>query len=88
MKSKKEETTTKRTVRNQYTAQFKGRALERAGRDGIPKVAQDLGLAAATPHSWRAKRRRAGRLKAKSSSKPNCRALSEKMPALGKGRPS
>lgn len=32
-------------VRNEYTAQFKEQALERADKDGVPKVAQDLGLA-------------------------------------------
>jgi len=34
-------------VRNKYTSQFKEQALERADRDGIPKVAKDLGLAEA-----------------------------------------
>jgi len=33
------------TLNNTYTAQFKEQALERADRDGIPKAAQDLGLA-------------------------------------------
>ncbi len=56
MKTNKEDTTT-RSVRNKYTAQFKEQALERADRDGIPKVAQDLGLAEATLYAWRAKRR-------------------------------
>ena len=28
--------------RNKYTPQFKKQALERADKDGIPKVAQDL----------------------------------------------
>jgi transposase len=59
MKTKKEETTT-RSVRNKYTAQFKEQALVRADRDGIPKVAQDLGLAEATLYAWRAKRRQTG----------------------------
>lgn len=59
MKTKKEDTTA-RSVRNKYTAQFKGQALERADRDGIPKVAQDLGLAEATLYAWRAKRRQTG----------------------------
>jgi hypothetical protein len=31
-----------------YTSQLKGQVLERADRDGIPKVAQDLGIAEAT----------------------------------------
>jgi transposase len=59
MKTKKEDTTT-RSVRNKYTAQFKEQALVRADRDGIPKVAQDLGLAEATLYAWRAKRRQTG----------------------------
>jgi transposase len=45
-------------VRNKYTAQFKEQALERADRDGIPKVAQDLGVAML--YSWRSKRRQTG----------------------------
>ena len=44
-------------VRNKYTAQFKEQALEHADRDGIPKVAQDLGLAESMLYSWRSKRR-------------------------------
>jgi len=59
MKPKKEEVIT-RSVRNKYTAQFKEQALERSDRDGIPKVAQDLGLAEATLYAWRAKRRQTG----------------------------
>ena len=43
-----------------YTAQFKEQALERADRDGIPKVAQDLGLSESMLYSWRAKRRLTG----------------------------
>ena len=42
MKTQKESTTP--VVRNKYTTQFKEQALERADRDGIPKVAQDLGF--------------------------------------------
>jgi transposase-like protein len=44
-------------VRNKYTPQFKELALERADKDGIPKVAQDLGLAESMLYSWRSKRR-------------------------------
>ncbi|MEQ1546281.1 transposase [Methyloglobulus sp.] len=58
MKTKKEEA--RKTVRNKYTSQFKEQALERADRDGIPKVAQDLGLAEAMLYSWRTKRRNRG----------------------------
>ena len=59
MKTKKEEVAPQ-TVRTKYTAQFKEQALVRADRDGIPKVAQDLGLAEATLYAWRAKRRQTG----------------------------
>jgi len=58
MKPKKESTTT--AVRNKYTSQFKEQALERADKDGVPKVAQDLGLAESLVYSWRAKRRQTG----------------------------
>ncbi|MGZ5030569.1 MAG: transposase [Methylobacter sp.] len=55
----KESTTS--AVRNKYTAQFKEQVLERAEHDGIPQVAQDLGLAESLLYSWRAKRRQTGR---------------------------
>jgi transposase len=58
MKPKKESTTS--VVRNKYTAQFKEQALERADRDGIPKVAQDLELAESMLYSWWSKRRQTG----------------------------
>ena len=58
MKTKKETKLT--VVRNKYTAQFKEQALERAGRDGVSKVAQDLGLAESILYNWRAKRRQTG----------------------------
>lgn len=60
MKTKKEETTTTRSVRNNYTAQFKEHTLERADNDGIPKVAHDLGLAESMPYYWWAERRQTG----------------------------
>jgi transposase len=56
--TKKESTTS--VVRNKYTAPFKEQALERADRDGIPKVAQDLGVAESMLYSWRSKRRQTG----------------------------
>jgi transposase len=59
MKTKKEEFPA-RSAYKRYTAQIKWQALERADRDGIPKVAQDLGLAEATLYTWRAKRRQTG----------------------------
>ena len=58
MKTKKEQDTA--IVRNKYTAQFKEQALERADRDGVPKVAKDLGLAESILYNWRAKRRQTG----------------------------
>ncbi len=58
MKIKKESTTT--AVRNKYTSQIKEQALERAAKDGIPKVAQDLGLAESMLYSWQSKRRQTG----------------------------
>ena len=59
MKTKKEPNL--QIVRNKYTAQCKEQALERADRDGIPKVAQDLGLAKAMLYAWRTKRRHTGK---------------------------
>ena len=47
MKTKKEEFPT-RSAHKRYAAQFKEQTLELADRDGIPKAAQDLGLAEAT----------------------------------------
>jgi len=58
MKTKKESTSP--TIRNKYTAQFKELALERADSDGIPKAANDLGLAESILYNWRAKRRQTG----------------------------
>jgi transposase-like protein len=58
MKIKKESTPP--AVRNQYTAQFKEQVLERAERDGIPKVAQDLGIAQSMLYEWQAKSRQTG----------------------------
>ncbi|MGZ5008679.1 MAG: transposase [Methylobacter sp.] len=58
MKQKKESTPP--VVHSKYTTQFKEQALERADKDGVPKVAQDLGLAESLLHSWRAKHRQTG----------------------------
>ena len=46
--------------RKKYTTQFKEQALERAERDGIPRVATDLGLPEPLLYSWRTKRRQTG----------------------------
>ena len=52
--------TKSRVVRNQYSAQFKEQALERADKDGVPKAAKDLGLAESMLYNWWAKRRQTG----------------------------
>lgn len=59
MKTKKEELSA-RPAYKRYTPLFKEQALERTGRDGIAKVAQDLGVAETTLYAWRAKRRQTG----------------------------
>jgi len=56
--NQKESETT--VVRNKYTAQFKEQVLERAAKDGIAKVAKDLGLAESMLYNWRAKRSQTG----------------------------
>ena len=43
MKTEKEDMMS-RFAYKRYSAQFKGQALDRAGRDGIPKVAAGLGV--------------------------------------------
>jgi transposase len=58
MKTKNESNTA--VVRNKYTAQFKEQVLERADKDGIAKVAKDLGLAESMLYNWRAKRSQTG----------------------------
>ena len=58
-KEKKKEILTK-NVRKQYTPEFKDQTLELAKRDGITKVAKDLGLSEAMLYSWRAKKARVG----------------------------
>jgi transposase len=58
MKIKKEEGV--QSKRQKYTVQFKAQVLERADRDGIPKTAQDLGIAESLLYLWRAKSRQTG----------------------------
>jgi len=65
-------------ARNKYTPQFKEQALERADKDGIPKAANDLGLAESMLYNWRAKRHSPSKIK--SYSKPKWRGLNEKTP--------
>lgn len=42
-------------AKKQYSAEFKQQALLRAVKEGIPAVAQDLGLEPAQLYAWRAK---------------------------------
>ena len=50
----------KKQERTQYSAEFKQQALLRAVKDGIPAVAQDLGLEPAQLYAWRAKSQQHG----------------------------
>jgi len=59
MKTKKPKEATQK--RNQYSPQFKEQALEAAGRQGVPTVAADLGIAEGLLYSWRTKRQQTGR---------------------------
>jgi transposase len=59
MKTKKEEFPA-RSAYKRHTNQFKEQALERADLGGIPKVAQDLGIAEVTLYAWRTLRRQTG----------------------------
>ena len=58
MKTKKDSITP--IVRKKYTAQFKEQALARTDKDGVPKVAQDLGIAESMLYNWKAKRNQTG----------------------------
>lgn len=50
----------KKQERTQYSAEFKQQALLRAVKEGIPTVAQDLGLEPAQLYAWRAKSQQHG----------------------------
>jgi len=61
--------------------------LERAERDGISKVAQDLGLTESMLYSWRSKHSQTSQpFEAKSANKLDWRLLNEKMLVLRKRR--
>ena len=47
-------------MRKVYSAQFKEQTLQRTLKDGVPKAAQDLGLAESLIYSWRACERQMG----------------------------
>lgn len=46
--------------RKKYSSQFKDQALERAVKDGIPQVANDLGIKESMLYYWRAQRKQGG----------------------------
>ena len=50
----------KKQGRTHYSVEFKQQALLRAVKEGIPAVAQDLGLEAAQLYAWRAKSQQHG----------------------------
>ncbi|WNV04494.1 IS3 family transposase [Candidatus Methylospira mobilis] len=60
MKTTEQETNLSKVKRNKYSPQFKEQALERAKRDGVPKAAKDLGIAATMLYNWQTKSRQTG----------------------------
>jgi transposase len=53
MTYKKSNITQSKIERKKYSPQFKEQALERAKKDGVAKVAKDLGLAESVIYNWR-----------------------------------
>jgi transposase len=53
MTHKKPNITQFKTERKKYSPQFKEQALERAKKDGVAKVAKDLGIAESIIYNWR-----------------------------------
>lgn len=49
----KQSKSSKQTSRNRYTDEYKHEALNLAARVGVPKAAQQLGLAASQLYGWR-----------------------------------
>ncbi len=50
----------KKSVRKQYSGEFKDRALELAKKVGVPQAAADLGIPSAMLYSWRTKQSQCG----------------------------
>lgn len=46
--------------RKKYSPQFKDQAVERAAKDGVPRVAKDLGIAESMLYYWRAQKNKGG----------------------------
>lgn len=47
-------------LRKKYTEQFKEQAVLLAEKEGVPKIAKDLGITDSMLYAWRSKRQRAG----------------------------
>jgi transposase len=46
--------------RQKYSPQFKDQAVERAAKDGVPRVAKDLGIKESILYYWRAQKSKSG----------------------------
>ena len=46
--------------RQKYSPQFKDQAVERAAREGVPRVAKDLGIKESMLYYWRLQKSRSG----------------------------
>ena len=46
--------------RQKYSPQFKDQAIDRAAKDGVPRVAKDLGIPESMLYYWRLQRNRGG----------------------------
>jgi transposase len=57
---KTNKTTQSSNKRLKYSSQFKEQAVERSNRDGVPKVADELGIAQSVLYNWVAKSRQTG----------------------------
>ncbi len=55
-----EDSAQEKSIRKQYTAEFKDRALELAKKVGVPQAAIDLGIPSAMLYSWRTIRSQCG----------------------------
>jgi transposase len=49
-----------RKSRQKYSPQFKDQAVERAAKDGVPRVAKDLGIPEPMLYYWRSQRNKGG----------------------------
>jgi transposase len=49
-----------RKTRQKYSPQFKDQAIERAAKDGVPRVAKDLGIPEPMLYYWRSQKNKGG----------------------------